>query len=253
MMKQLMMISLGLLLMVGPAEAGTGPQDIANTLHNLSSSGLASNDYASVEFNSDSEDEICVYCHTPHGGVLDGPLWNRNFANDGTGYTFYSSDTLAAETAGVAQITAASLLCLSCHDGSVAVGDDLINTSSGTLPDNKAAWGIIQPAFTEPGPRVGGSRATPSGTTDLSDDHPISFNYVTAQGQDTSLRNIDDASGPKALGLRFYGAGQNYLECGTCHDPHVSYDSLHGGDENYRPFLAVPNTGSQMCFACHIK
>jgi len=252
-MKKLALTFLIFLLAVGSVYAARGTQDIAKTLHNLSSSGLAANDYASVEFNSNSEDEICVYCHTPHGGSLDGPLWNRDFARDGTGYTFYDSDTLTAAAKGVAQITAESLLCLSCHDGSVAVGDDLINTTNTVAPDNSAAWGIIQNAFGDPGPRIGGSLATPTDTVDLSDDHPISFNYVTAQGADTSLRDIDDASGPKALGMRFYGAGQNFLECGTCHDPHVIYDSANGGDEDYRPFLAVPNTNSQMCLACHIK
>ena len=54
-------------LAVGTAFAG-----IANTKHNLGSTGTGTNSF-------DGTDEICVFCHTPHGAdtTANPPLWNR--------------------------------------------------------------------------------------------------------------------------------------------------------------------------------
>ena len=54
-----------LLLVAGSAMA-KGPQGVAMGSHNLSTSGGLN--------GSATEDEICVFCHTPHGGSTDGPL-----------------------------------------------------------------------------------------------------------------------------------------------------------------------------------
>jgi len=37
---------------------------------------------------------------------------------------------------------------------------------------------------------------------------------------------------------------QPFVECASCHDPHVS-DTL--------TFLRMDNTGSALCLACHVK
>jgi hypothetical protein len=52
----------------------------------------------------------------------------------------------------------------------------------------------------------------------------------------------------QAAGVRFFGA-TNFVECSTCHDPHVDYFTA----PDYTPFLITPNTGSNLCLACHIK
>jgi len=69
---------------------------IKNTRHNMSTSGAwnyttAGGTYAGALDGDTSE--ICVFCHTPHGGnnVGVGPLWNRGFNNTVNTYTQYDS------------------------------------------------------------------------------------------------------------------------------------------------------------------
>jgi putative hemolysin len=78
-----------LLLFQASAVAVMGPQGVANTAHNLSSQDGGTLDY----YVSDNEDEICIFCHTPHGGSLDGPLWNRSSPGNST-FTHYTTATL---------------------------------------------------------------------------------------------------------------------------------------------------------------
>ncbi len=250
-MKRSLLIMLLSALLVVPVMAGTGPADVANTPHNLTDNNP---DFLlAITYGSTNEDEICVFCHTPHGGSLDAALWNRDLTSiSGAGvFTHYTSATLST-AGGLATTNRAvnpeSLVCLSCHDGSISVGDTLFN-NGGVTPDNNIV--DVQPGFGGPGPRIGGTIATTNDTGDLSDDHPISFSYSAVfTDKPGTLQTVAYVEGTK--GLVLYGANEN-VECTTCHDPHVSYITAYGGDADYDPFLAIPNTGSDMCLSCHIK
>ena len=96
----------------------------------------------------------------------------------------------------------------------------------------------------------------------LTNDHPISFSYTAAQGQEpTKLNDIATVKAKSGNAIRFFanGANQNTIECSSCHDPHVPYGfdsqgkSTGVGDPNLRPFLVMSNQGSALCFACHNK
>ncbi len=183
-------------------------EDTKNTLHNLSSSSLNTNNIDPV---SSGTTEVCVYCHTPHGGQPDptvtggAPLWNR--AIDTTaGYTMYSAagtGTFEGEDEQPAP-WGISLACLSCHDGTIAL-DALINApgSGGLIPSNLTTTGgavsigivagaggsSLIDAFpdssmdddtrTDSGANydtiLTGAAPFPNLTTNLSDDHPISM------------------------------------------------------------------------------
>ena len=103
-----------------------------------------------------SESDVCVFCHTPHRGTGDLPLWNHTLST--ATYTPYSSSTTKAT---IGQPTGSSKLCLSCHDGTVALG--MIANRSRPIEMRNGVVNL--PA----GPSNLG--------TDLSDDHPISFLY----------------------------------------------------------------------------
>ena len=190
------------ILAVAPAAEGA----IANTVHNLSASGPGTIKAAGVG-------EICVFCHTPHSATQTRALWNR--ALPGTTYKLYASSTLEAT---LTQPTGASRLCLSCHDGTQALGNLRVPPATG-------------PVFL--GPLTG--RAALG--TDLSDDHPISFVYDSAlalkQGQ-----LVDPAALPKAVPLD----DTRQLQCSACHEPH---------DDRYRKFLRVDDRAGGLCMACH--
>lgn len=201
-------LSFAILLLVSGTATLAG---VATTTHNLSVSGPG-------PVKADSEAQICLFCHAPHNASPDAPLWNRQ--SPGTNYTPYSSSTASAIPG---QPTGASLLCLSCHDGTIALGD-VLNRSS-------------QISF------VGGVMTIPTGTgrlgTDLSDDHPISFSYTTAlAGLNGQLVDPSTLTGPVKLDEN------GELQCTACHDPH---------DDTYGDFLVMSNTGSALCIACHVQ
>ena len=153
----------------------------------------------------------CSFCHTPHGSIAGTPLWNHALSN--AVYKIYQSTSLDAK---IGQPTGSSKLCLSCHDGTVALTE--------TLSGNQGA-----PRFIPEGKSNLG--------TDLSDDHPISFVYP-AQVLSAHM-NIRPASMlPSSLSLDRHGE----IQCTTCHDPH---------DNRYGKFMTMPNRRSQMCVSCH--
>ncbi len=134
--------ALGVVLLGGaPAWAQTWPtqvlpaEDVANTKHNF----FLNQD---IGYSTTNTTEICVFCHTPHGGRPSTastavPLWNRAFPNDAAVYTMYDSPNFDGQQFTKPQ--GVSLACLSCHDGSVGI-DSLINApgSGGFIAANKA-------------------------------------------------------------------------------------------------------------------
>jgi hypothetical protein len=75
-----------IMTLVGLMSAHTVSAGVANTPHNLGSSGTGPNTFGGTT-------EVCVFCHTPHGGDATAtvPLWNRTLASPAS-YTTY--DTL---------------------------------------------------------------------------------------------------------------------------------------------------------------
>jgi len=97
-----------MLLMIGTAEAQiTGD---ALGVHNLgpgSSSPVTG-----------ARSDACAYCHAPHSGLSMG-LWNQKLTTQS--YSTYSSNT-GKNTTAQPTLGGVSNQCLSCHDGTVAVG-----------------------------------------------------------------------------------------------------------------------------------
>lgn len=180
-------------------------------------SGTA-HDFSTQAWNSTGE--ICIVCHTPHNAdasISDAPLWNHQTTS--TVFTLYSSGTLNS-TPG--QPSGSSLLCLSCHDGTVA----LENFSGTTTGSN-----MISGSF-----NLG---------ADLSNDHPISMTYDAALATaDGGL--FDPTTTNSGLGGTIDSdmliSGE--LQCASCHDVHgTAYSSL----------LRIDNAASALCLTCHNK
>lgn len=234
--------------------------DVSATRHNLSSTSV--NIPGGNMYMASNEDEVCIFCHTPHGGTANTPLWNRALPTGA--FTHYTSATLSpnAFVGGVNRaVSAESLLCMSCHDGAVAM-NSIINNSNRTVggtPNNTG--NIVNQIFTTGG--AIGDIMNPSGigtqgqSRNLSDDHPISFSYYEAVADPENngkLNAVGGGADPMDDGIRFFGnlSTEQRVECSSCHDPHVNYEAF-SGDVAYTPFLVTPNAGSALCLACHIK
>jgi hypothetical protein len=105
----------------------TNRGSIANTRHNMTQRQATGgpNSTFMAPFRNDYE-EVCVYCHTPHGANANVqiPLWNRTIRT--TTYTTYNQLGTSTLTQAVSQPGPNSLACLSCHDGQVGI-DSVIN------------------------------------------------------------------------------------------------------------------------------
>jgi len=184
-----------------------GFPQISTTSHNLSVSGPG-------PMHSTDADEICVFCHTPHHADSAAPLWNRK--SGAQLYTTYSSSSLYSSTG---QPSGATKLCLSCHDGTIALGSvltggpfDMVNTDGGRIPSTQRS-------------NLG---------LNLSDDHPVSFDpgpAVTLSGE------LSDPTMP----VQYDDSG--LMQCTTCHDPH---------DNLLEPFLVQTMSRSALCKNCHV-
>lgn len=216
---------------------------ILNTKHNLSNVGAGTT-------KATSETEVCVFCHIPHAAQEGAPLWNR--AMPSSAYKMYESEyldrlnypkpvSLGATKGAPGSI---SRQCLSCHDGTIAIGSVYLirgNILGNTLIDMagvNADGTMLESALGHIG-------------TDLSFHHPVGYEYdpsVTksfGQGIKTSeLKAIPDAP----IKLQQYG-GKKYVECTSCHDPHVEnakFLRVHLGGTHGQN---VVNT----CTSCHQK
>ncbi len=236
--------------------------DVANTPHNLGSNGPGPNTFSGTA-------EICVFCHTPHGGDTSAevPLWNKNLTT--ASYTTYDSLGTSSLNGATAPVGSVSIACLSCHDGTQAM-DLVLNEPGSGVDDATYSAGVWT------------GSSSPTGIAlidvDLTDDHPVGIQYggggLTAAAPTAGTNDPDFKTaatdvinnqqiwwvdtGTVGIGTRqktdmqLYtrsvtgidaGALQPFVECASCHDPHTETAT----------FLRVANTNSAVCLACHTK
>lgn len=254
----LVVVALGLFL---ASSAAAGPGDgINGTVHDLSTGTYAVG-------SPDSLQRICIFCHAPHntyklsetnggpgagvgGGDTAGdafdylPLWNHELTANAESFQMYWNGPGAPESGAKASQAiqngmvpgGTSLLCLSCHDGSVAVNS--YGNASWQLPQSVGAGGI---AITQQMFLIGKDAY-------LGNHHPIGFNYDAVAAVDTEIREADAASMGEAGTVRdhLYGDGNAMMECGTCH-------SVHNKGNTGETLLWRSDVNSQLCLTCHDK
>ncbi len=182
---------------------------IVDTKHNLSVSGPG-------PFKASTESQICIFCHAPHRARSTAPLWNREDSRQT--YLTYTSSTFGGT---MTQPSGGSKLCLSCHDGSIALG--AVVSLSADIE--------MQSGFTmlDTGPGFLGSN--------LMDDHPISFDYSDSKGG-MGLDYLPES----AITPPVHVDSAGMVQCTSCHDAH---SNLHG------QFLITSNSHSALCLSCH--
>ncbi len=297
---QFLAVNITLLLLFSPpvAQAQWDPNtkasnlgSIVNTRHNMTQSwtdmpmwmNKSRNDYQ----------EVCVYCHTPHGSnsTINAPLWNRT--NKTNTYTTYNRTLASGQTATQPGLN--SLTCLSCHDGTVAIdsiinmpgsdgysvaqetgqNDAFLDTWAGTNPTKHGV--IFNEAANGNGPYDcsrchADNNALALGLaefrvfwigTDLTDDHPVGvqlpntavYDFNPASGIDGSLKFYDTNSNGRAdtNEVRFYDTGSGYEV--ECASCHDPHGvpSAGPGSSLIASFLRVDNNGSTLCLTCHSK
>lgn len=268
----------GLLAALGSAAAlvlAFAPLDaaaqITNSKHNLSSGSTTGSAFSGT-------DQICVFCHTPHGAntAVAAPLWNK--AAPTSTYQTYSTGNSYSIDGGVSSVGSVSLACLSCHDGSLAIATMINQPGSGGYDANGAVMAGSWTGATGGVDTTTGKMKTSSVAfldTDLRNDHPIGIQYcgggltgsgttvsgtcndpdfnlpVTASVGGNQVFWVDSAGGTagtrQKTDLSLYtrsGVTGPMVECASCHDPHSTTNGT---------FLRVSNAASGLCLTCHIK
>lgn len=264
-------ILVGSILSAGGAIGG-----VKNTKHNLGSTGTGAN-------NMDGTGEVCVFCHTPHGSDTTAvvPLWNKSLPS--TVYSTYDTLGTSSLDGGVAAVGSVSVACLSCHDGTQAM-DVMINQpgSGGYNPAGARLAGTWTGAAADGLMPAGIANIG----ADLQNDHPIGIQYAgggytntggtpstaadkdffaptkttinatpvwfietnVAVGRDKADLPLYTRNTTDHLGGALAGENEPFVECASCHDPHV--EDVAGSNPT---FLRIANTGSAVCLACHDK
>ncbi len=210
MMRRLILITTALLLT--PMCRAQITLDVLGS-HNLSLSGTSP-----IKGGLDP----CLYCHVPHSGVQNpsGALWSQTLSSQV--YKTYASTTLH-NTTQQPLLGGDSSLCLSCHDGTVAVGQ--------TQP-----YGQIQ--------MTGSMYPADKFGTDLQGSHPFSLKIPLVDAPDlvqslsTSHTTADPTGAVKLI--------NNNVECTSCHSPHAQM--IDAVSQN---FLVRDSSSGQLCLSCH--
>lgn len=161
------------------------------------------------EYRSINESEVCIFCHTPHSANPEGPMWNKS--DQGFLYTIYNSPTFQAISG---QPDGSSILCLSCHDGTIALA---------SLQNSKKNMDFTSQFI----------KGNSNLTRDLSDDHPVSFIYDAALAKTDGKLIIPDKTMVDVNGK---------MQCTSCHNPH---------DNSIPKFLTESFRYGAICKNCH--
>ena len=234
---------------------------INGTVHDL---GTAHNGMNYVALPADTLQRVCIFCHAPHNtyrlspanggpgaGVGSGPqapdafdylpLWNHELTGNYASYSMYQNGPGAPQIGAKASQAiqngmipgSTSLLCLSCHDGSVAVNS--YGNASQPVASRSGGGGTIGAGYV-----IGKDNY-------LGNHHPIGFSYDAAQAVDTELRVAATATMGAAgtVADHLYGAA-NAMECGTCH-------AVHNKGNTGESLLWRSDAASRLCLTCHDK
>ena len=233
---------------------------ISTSKHNLSQGNPNA-----ARVNSNTT-QICIFCHTPHSAQSTRLLWNHT-ASTTTSWSWGVGS--ATTTAGTSLPTAPSTLsarCISCHDGTTALGS-VSNVGGGasgsfTMSGTDVTTGALNSGS---GYQIGGGGS-------MSGHHPVGvpwpgstyfytstlsstskatsgaadYGTVLTSGCTTPTNVCVTSAAGTGTNISIYGtAGAYGVECMSCHDVH---------NENGQSYLLrVTLTGSQLCLGCHNK
>ena len=139
----------------------------------------------------------CTFCHAPHSGLgAISPLWNQKLSQ--ATYTPYTSTTYVEQGNTQPTLGITSSLCLSCHDGTVGVGQSY-------------AYGKL--------PVTGSLKGMDSFSSNLTGSHPFSLRLPMKDAANLVASLVSKGVTADPTGAVKLINGN--IECTSCHSPHV--------------------------------
>ncbi len=149
--------------------------------------------------------DLCLPCHTPHLTAAEAPLLVPRPT---------STRPVRSYRTPAGELSQASLVCLSCHDGTVAA--DVYAGAHGASWSDFSAGGVSR----------GRTRIV---------NHPVGVEYPRL---DPHYRSAAEVTATGRIPLP-----DGRIQCTTCHDPHNT--GRHAG------LLVISNDRSRLCLSCH--
>lgn len=229
----------------------------------------------------------CVACHSPHSGARGNgiatsdstsgdvalwgsdlkPYYTQTFAFGDAGAFSYT--TPANSQAGAHDPMVGIMLCLSCHDGNLALNGMMKGTTVETIPN----------AIGGNAPTLLGNEANGGPKGDYNNDHPVGPNAtIGCGGQYNWDCTIVNGAITYPSGTKMYNFVQDYgwvvrpsvvngnptVTCMTCHDQHSmnawngkingvqgTYQTSFFVRGYYNPGNTASNSAAQFCRSCH--
>jgi hypothetical protein len=216
------LIVLGLTASVSLASIGGSAHDFANT----------------TKYPTNwSSGQICAPCHAPHntiakdaeGNDIEAPLWNHKLPSNS--YRMYVG---GVDTAS-AKVDENSILCLSCHDGTIAL--DSFGGVTGTTM------------------LASGNKANLS--TDLRNDHPMGDAAIWPTPNPSYMVDPALRTAAGIMPLRPMTDGKLAVGCTSCHEPHNRKNTRHmlwvANNAAGTTVAGTAVSGSVLCLNCHKK
>ena len=218
-----------------------GAPDIRSTPHNLTKQGLKVD-----------ADEVCVFCHTPQhangtpsGGVVQQPAWQPSLSES---HSFVLYDDIGRLQFGDKEaIGSQSVACLSCHDANQAFS---VQAAESDHPFGVPYRGFSKgrersQAESKKDPNLPSREAKEIKSLDEFRLPSSGFvdNRMVWWVSTTGITAIRTRADLPLYGRKIDSREIPYVECSSCHDPHVSN----------KLFLRVNNEQSRLCLTCHDK
>lgn len=254
-----LVVALGMVVIVTLVHAATPVRlkDPGNK-HNLSNWGPGPIKAAGTTLK---DTEVCIYCHAPHNADSTVvPLWGHKDTAF-IGYSMAKSYYVKPNATGVdAQPTGISKKCLSCHDGTIAIGALI----SGNIAMTDGVTDRLNADGTLKGPGTGQPHDHDQYPgfigTDLRGGHVISFVYNDLFPNYTSAAKLISRANMSAADNKSMFDGEGKMQCHSCHDPHTDWcteiDDATPGTVGRDPLWRKPCTtpegrNSSVCEVCH--
>lgn len=195
----------------------------------------SAHDFGSMSW---SKNQICLPCHTPHNAILKdadgkalaGPLWNHTLST--ATYTLYVDEATGQGVTGA--VDQNSKLCLSCHDGTVALDSFGGLTGNQQMTNSKMVFG-----------------------SDLSNDHPIGEAAIWPNPNPSYMVDPALRAAAGIMPLRYMSDGRQAVGCTSCHEPHNRKNTEHMLWVNNSGAATTVDgrsvSGSVLCLNCHKK
>lgn len=205
---------------------------------------------------------VCTFCHTPHRATQTKLLWNHKLSTNAS-FSWDATETIGGTLlpTNLKTWVGTSKLCLSCHDGSVAIGDVYWWNSTAPAAPLETDTMLMHAS------KVVGQNGNLAGT------HPVGLPYGGATGSYNSISKgatvVDEWKTPAAAiaaGIRLFKETSGTItaaassdtanlgiECSSCHDPH---NKMPGAAVKGERLLRGAMTGSDagyICLKCHSK